>query len=160
MTIFAPPCSLIRRVGVMLYDALLLIAIILLGSLPMVALYEIIMGEPYEGGILLWLYLLGLGYLYFAWFWTHGGQTLGMRTWRVVIIRDDSGRRPSWGDCLIRYGVALLSWSILAAGFVWSLFDREKRAWHDIASGTSLVVLPRAMPSDGTSEGDERNAGE
>ncbi len=142
MTIYASPCGLLRRFGAILYDAILLLAIVLIASLPVV----IAMDGAADGELWFTGYVLAIGYVYFAWFWIHGGQTLGMRTWRIVIIRDDGGR-PGWRDCLLRYGVAIASWLPLAGGFLWGLVDAEKRTLHDLASGTSLVVLPRANPT-------------
>lgn len=138
MTIYALPCGLLRRFGAMLYDAILLLAVIFFASLPIV----IAIDGAVDGQLWFTAYVLAIGYVYFAWFWTHGGQTLGMRTWRVTIIRDDGGP-PGWRDCLVRYGVAILSWLPLAGGFLWGLVDDEKRTLHDLVSGTSLVVLPR-----------------
>ena len=152
MTIHAPPSGLLRRFGAMFYDAILLLAVIIFATLPVVIIHGLVFGAPPAGELWFSIYLLLVGYLYFAWFWTHGGQTLGMRTWRLVIIRDD-GSRPGWRDCLIRYVVALCGWIPAGAGYFWALFDSEKRTLHDIASGTSLVVLPRTLPSDDTAEG-------
>ncbi len=48
--------------------------------------------------------MIGVIYLFFAYFWVHGGQTLGMRAWRFRLLRDDgeplttadAGRRLLW----------------------------------------------------------------
>lgn len=139
MTIYASPCGLLRRFGAILYDTILLLAILVIASLPVV----IGIGGAADGELWFTGYVLTIGYAYFAWFWIHGGQTLGMRTWRVVMIRDDGGR-PDWRNCLLRYAVAIVSWLPLGGGFFWGLVDAEKRTFHDLASRTSLVVLPRA----------------
>ena len=83
------------------------------------------------------LYLLGWSYLYFAWQWTHGGQTLGMRAWHVVLRGRDTGA-VSWPAATRRFGLALLSWVMAGAGFLWALFDQERLAFHDRYSGTRL----------------------
>ena len=87
-------------------------------------------------------WLLLVWFLYLAWCWRSGGMTIGMRAWRVCIERID-GERPGWGQCLLRFLVALLSSAALGAGFIWSLFDGQKRCWHDIASGTVLWHRPK-----------------
>lgn len=139
MTIHAPPCGLLRRFGAIIYDAILLIAVVVIASLPVVVLHAgATDGEPWFTA-----YVLAIGYVYLAWFWTHGGQTLGMRTWRIVIIRDD-GHPVTWRDGLVRFVTAICSWIPLGAGFLWSLVDSERRTLHDIVSATSLVVLPRS----------------
>jgi len=134
------PCGLLRRLAIILYDTLLLGALLLLASalaLPVVG------DEPARAGHPLFkLYLAVISFLYFGWFWTAGRRTLGMQSWRVRIRRLD-GRPPTWDQALRRYLVAPLSWTALGLGFLWALFDPHRRTWHDLASGTVLVVLPK-----------------
>ena len=85
------------------------------------------------------LYLLAVWFGYVAWCWHNGGMTLGMRAWRVR-IESVSGGRPDWGQCLLRFLLSLLSAVAAGAGFLWSLFDPQKRCWHDRLSGTALYV--------------------
>lgn len=86
-------------------------------------------------------YLLTLVGGYFFGFWL-GGQTPGMRAWRLRIERV-GGARLRGRDALLRLLAAALSWAALGVGFLSALVDREQRAWHDRLSGTRLVVLPR-----------------
>lgn len=72
--------------------------------------------------------------------WRRGGQTLGMRPWRLEVTAAD-GRRAGFGALSLRYAVATLSLAALGLGFLWSLLDRERRTWHDIASRTVMVRL-------------------
>jgi uncharacterized RDD family membrane protein YckC len=61
-----------------------------------------------------------------------------MRPWRLRVVADDGGRastRALW----LRFAVATLSLAPGGLGFLWSLIDRERRTWHDIASRTRLV---------------------
>ena len=44
--------------------------------------------------------------IYFVWFWTHGGQTVAMKAWRVRVVAAD-GQPLSQGRALLRY---LLGW--------------------------------------------------
>ena len=37
----------------------------------------------------------------------------------------------------------MLSAACVGLGYLWCLFDRDKRYWHDILSGTRLVLLPK-----------------
>jgi hypothetical protein len=82
------------------------------------------------------------GFLFYGWFWTHGGQTLGMRTWRLRLVRADGGP-ITWHITAIRFGSALLALAPLGLGLWWALFDKDKRAWHDRLSGTRLIVTPK-----------------
>ncbi len=74
--------------------------------------------------------------------WARGGQTLGMRPWRLRVVARD-GSRPSRGALIKRYLVGNLSLLLGGLGFWWAWFDRDKRTWHDRASGTRLVRLPK-----------------
>ena len=78
----------------------------------------------------------GIG-LYATASWRRGGQTIGMKPWRLKVLTADGGR-PGWRALLIRYAVASLS---LGAALLWSLVDGERRGLHDLASGTAFVRL-------------------
>ncbi|MDH3355608.1 MAG: RDD family protein, partial [Chromatiales bacterium] len=91
---------------------------------------------------LIYIYYLGISLLFYGWFWTHGGQTLGMRVWRIQVI-DESGEPVNWSQAAIRFGVALLSWCCIGTGFLWALFDNKSRGWHDLASKSRLIVIPK-----------------
>jgi uncharacterized RDD family membrane protein YckC len=39
--------------------------------------------------------------------------------------------------------VATLSLLAVGLGFIWALFDGERRCWHDIAAGTRFVRMDR-----------------
>lgn len=74
--------------------------------------------------------------------WRRGGQTLGMRPWRLKVLCAD-GRPAGTKALLVRYAVATLSLAAGGLGLLWTFVDRERRAWHDLASGTVLVRLER-----------------
>ena len=76
---------------------------------------------------------------YFVVSWRHGGQTIGMRPWRLRLVTP-SGRPPRTHALWLRYLVATAT---LGLGFFWAFFDRDKRALYDIAAGTVFV---RMMP--------------
>lgn len=75
--------------------------------------------------------------------WRGGGQTLGMRPWRLRVVAADGGT-PVTRGLVLRYLVGTLSLLAGGLGFWWAWVDRERLAWHDRASGTRLVRLPRA----------------
>lgn len=141
MTTELPPPGLLRRLGAMFYDSLLLLALLMLLSYP----YVWLTGGAKSGLIvktLYQLYLLAICFFYFAGFWVRGGQTLGLRTWRMKLVRNDGGP-ITWTIAFKRFAAALLSWLCLGLGFLWILFDRDKLAWHDRWSGTRLVFLQK-----------------
>lgn len=130
------PCTLLRRLLIMLYDALAIIALLILAtSAAMLAGFENLSAgrDP-----LFTLYLLAVWFTYLGWCWRHGGMTVGMRAWRVVII-NDNGRPPGWGRCLLRFAVSWLSAAAAGLGFLWALFEPGRRTWHDMASATRLL---------------------
>jgi uncharacterized RDD family membrane protein YckC len=65
-----------------------------------------------------------------------------MLAWRVRLVRSGDGGRIGWKQALIRYIAALFSWVAAGAGFWWSLYDPEKRTWHDRLSRTELHMAP------------------
>ncbi|MGD8497475.1 MAG: RDD family protein [Chromatiales bacterium] len=131
--------GLARRLAAMIYDTLLLAAVVFIAAAPTAAL-DIEPGSL--GSYLLLLYVLLVAFLFLGWFWTHGGQTLGMKTWRLRLERMD-GTSIDWYDAGLRFATAMLSWAALGLGFVWSVFHPERLAWHDIASRTRLVRVPK-----------------
>jgi uncharacterized RDD family membrane protein YckC len=75
--------------------------------------------------------------------WRRGGQTVGMRPWRLRVLAAD-GAAAGTSALWLRYAVATLSLAAAGLGFLWSLVDRDRRTWHDLASGTVLVRLDAA----------------
>lgn len=129
------PCELWRRLLAMSYDAVIVIALLMLATaLAMLAGFREMTALRDPGFT---LYLAGVCLLYFSLSWHRGGMTLGMRAWRIRIAARDGGL-PGWSRCLARFLAAMLSAAPAGAGFFWSLFDARKRAWHDRLSGTFL----------------------
>ena len=75
--------------------------------------------------------------------WRRGGQTLGMRPWRIRVVAADGGT-PSAGALWRRYAVGMLSLLAGGLGFWWAWIDRAGLTWHDRASATRIVRLPKA----------------
>ncbi|GAB2489950.1 RDD family protein [Arenimonas alkanexedens] len=94
------------------------------------------------GQLVLWLACATISGVYAVLSWQHAGQTLGMRPWRLKVTTPD-GRLAPTGKLWLRYAVAIISLAAGGLGFLWSLVDRERRTWHDLASGTVLVRLSR-----------------
>ena len=131
----APP-GLARRLAAIAYDCFLLVAVLILATALLMPFTGGQAIEPHNA--LYTAYLLAVSFGYFGWFWTHGGQTLGMRTWHMRL--ESVGRRaPSWSQALGRFAGACLSWLAFGAGFLWLLVDRDRLTWHDRLSGTRLV---------------------
>ncbi len=129
-----------RRLAAICYDTLLVVALLMvLTGIVIIARA----GTGVEPGEPWFQALLMVGYwLYFAWSWTHGGQTVGMRAWRMRLVGPD-GADVTWGQASSRFAAAWLSALVLGLGFWWGGFDREKLCWHDRLSRTELASKPK-----------------
>lgn len=138
--------SLLRRLGAMFYDSVLLLGVLMVANAIIVIPYEVIVGSPvYEHFLpltLMRLYLLAVVAIFFVYFWTRGGQTLGMRAWRLRVVTE-AGEPLGTLDAIKRFGWAIPS--VLGLGFgVWmSLFNADRLAWHDRKSGSRLVMVKK-----------------
>lgn len=141
----AHPAALSHRLLAMLYDAMPLAALwfataalglLLRGGAPVTPNTPAAMLEFAA------MLLVSFGYLGLS--WRRGGQTLGMRAWRLQLLSRDGCTAPSWNRLALRFVVAWISLAALGLGFFWSLLDRERRTWHDLASGTVMLRLPKA----------------
>lgn len=132
------PASVGRRLAATLYDGLLLLAMWMSA-----ALLEVLITDALGFGrspALTRALLMSIAAFFFGWCWTHGGQTLGGRAWRLRVERLD-GQPLNTPTALLRF-VAAISW--LPLGVIWALLHHERRALHDLISGTRVVVLPKA----------------
>lgn len=128
--------GLARRITSMLYEGLVIFSILLVGFLlPQIVLYGF---GLQAAGRLLVLHVVVLLLVYFGWCWTHGGQTLPMKTWKLRIIDEQGGPvRPA--QAVLRYGAAWPSICFLGIGLLWSLIDRDRQFLHDRLAGTRIV---------------------
>jgi uncharacterized RDD family membrane protein YckC len=144
------PAGIWRRLAAIVYDLLAIFALLMLLTGFVLAARR---GEAFDAQSAWFRLLLLTGcWSYFAWCWTHGGVTLGMRAWRLVLTRYDGGP-VGLGAATLRFFAAWLSALPAGLGFLWSLFDSDRRTWHDRISGT--VLLRRAK----LTQPDDRNTG-
>ena len=135
-----PNSSLIRRLGAILYDTLLVFALMCLATIPFIAVRGGEFVEPESPAHQVTLLLVAYGF--FVGFWSRKGRTLGMQSWGLQ-LEAANGDVPSVAACSIRFVAAILSWAVFGIGFLWQLIDKEKLTWHDRLSGTRLVYYPR-----------------
>jgi uncharacterized RDD family membrane protein YckC len=133
--------SLLRRAAAILYDWLLLFAVLMIATLPFVATREGGVVEANENSYLQ-VWLLFVIYVFFTFFWWKGGQTLGIRAWRMRVETAD-GTSPSFGRASLRFVAAMVSLVPFGLGFFWQLWDRDRLTWHDRWSGTYLKYYPK-----------------
>lgn len=131
------PASLWRRLAAMLYDAFLIVALWFLTTMFMVAAVN--EGNPVGGPVFQFFLYLEAGSFY-AYFWHVKGQTLGMQVWKIRTI-NDAGEILTLSECVARFFFATFSLIFMGLGFIWILFDSERLAWHDRASGTRVIFL-------------------
>lgn len=161
---------IIKRLLAIFYDAFLLIAILFLA---MALLLLISAGHPFQDGDpLITAYLLVVSFGFFGWFWTHGGQTLGMRAWKLR-VQQRSGDAITWRQTVVRFATALPAWVVLCigtalvtniqlsthawldqlsqpvgwlifiTGIVWLVIDQWPDGWRDKLSGTQVIKLDK-----------------
>ena len=146
----APPDALVfRRLLALFYDLWPVLALWMLIS----ALFNIgyllsghgereILKTGSALGILLWLCCWLAAGAYAVYSWLRGGQTLGMRPWRLRVTGRD-GAAPTRTQLIKRYLVGTLSLLLGGMGFWWAWFDRERLTWHDRISGTRVAQVPK-----------------
>jgi uncharacterized RDD family membrane protein YckC len=133
----APPATLARRALALIYEALLLTAVVFIGSLPFVMFVNV--ADHGIARLLFQVYLVALTGVYFTWQWRRGGQTLAMKTWHMRLVTR-AGAPLAWEHALKRFAFALPGTLLLGAGFLWALVDREGLFLHDRLAGTRIVM--------------------
>jgi len=121
---------LLRRIAAFLYDSLLLFALFFFVTGVAIQFNE---GRAIESG-LYQLALLPVAALFFFWFWNHGGQTLGMRAWRIKLVNND-GADADKVACLLRVVTGTLFFGLT---FLYALFNQSGNTLHDQLSSTRV----------------------
>lgn len=127
------PAGLPRQIGAILYDALLLFGVLFVVTAPVVILLEWTYQDPGYT-----IYIISMIFFYFGWFWTHGGQTLGMKTWKIRLVSTENSK-VRWPQAFRRFVTAWVSCLAAGTGFFRALFSKDGATWHDLASNTRLV---------------------
>jgi len=73
-------------------------------------------------------------------FWVNGGQTLGMRAWRLKVV--DAELRPlGFSTAVKRCLAGIPTWLPAGLGFLWMLVDSQQLTWQDRLSGSRIIRL-------------------
>lgn len=167
-----PPATLKRRLLAMVYESMLLFAVLFAATLLFSTLLEQRHALYRRDDLQYWLFVV-LG-IYFCWFWRHGGQTLAMKTWRIQVLTRD-GTPLSWARAVPRYVLAWLwflpglaaarylnaqGWMLVALPtlnmLLWALavfLDRDRQFLHDRLAGTRIIQLPPIAPPEKLASG-------
>jgi uncharacterized RDD family membrane protein YckC len=127
--------GIFRHLAIIIYDLLLLLALLFLATALVLPFNK---GEAFATTQYFFpLYLLFISFMFYGWFWTHGGQTLGMKTWKTKL--QTFNQQPiTWKHAYKRFFMALVSFAFFGLGFLWKFVDKQKYTWHDHFSKTTL----------------------
>lgn len=153
------PCPVWRRLIALVYDLLIVVAIVMVvGLLCQLATGGKLIATGAHAVVPPWYQALQ-GVVVAAYFiasWRRGGQTVGMRPWRIRVCRDDGGT-ISLQQAVVRVlvaaapmlllalepalGLRAVLWAVLGAWALWfavACFDPRRRALHDFAADTEV----------------------
>ena len=136
MTATSPiPASFLHRLGAIFYDALILLALLMLSTWILMPFTN---GEAIEAGEIAYqLYLLVICCGYYLGFWLYGGQTVGMRAWRIRI------RTLENTPLTLKIAGQRLLWAVLTLlpggfGLWFALFRADRQTLYDMRAKTAL----------------------
>jgi uncharacterized RDD family membrane protein YckC len=135
------PVRLWRRFAAMLYDLLPLLGLWIVAAGLWVLVFHNVYDPQHPQPVLralLGVWLLVVAGAYFVVSWTRIGATIGMRAWKLKLIRD-SGARVGVRIATVRYLLALVSLAAFGCGFWYAWFDGDRRAWHDRVCRTRMT---------------------
>lgn len=126
----------LRRIAAIFYDSILLTGILFTATAFLLTFNH---GEAFRPGNLIYSSVLVLiSGAFFIWFWTHGGQTLGMRAWKIRLERAD-GAPCDTKTALSHWIIGLILGSLLGIGWWYALIDPKGRALQDLFCRTRVV---------------------
>ncbi len=138
MTDIVLQAPLWRRLAAATYDGLLLLGIWMVCLMVDTVVRDSFGAAREWHALRAFLFLIGLAF--FGWFWTHGGQTLGMRAWRLKLRRVD-GRALTWLNALARYATMLLCWGVALTPLVMQLPLYASRPASATVAALAVVII-------------------
>ena len=128
-----------RYIAAIFYDLILVIAVILLATAIFHSLND--GSVSVQSSLLAFrLYLLSVSFVFYGWFWTHGGQTLGLRAWKLRLVNHKQ-KDINWKQALIRYLTAYISWLFCGLGILWRLWQKDHKTWQDLSSKSDIIHI-------------------
>ena len=91
--------------------------------------------------LIIWFVLLFLlQFLYFGYFWSKDGQSMGMRWLHIRVVRRNKEEQLSFWRAAFRGSVGYwLSGVVFYIGYLWAIWDDENETWHDKVFDTWVV---------------------
>lgn len=161
MTDLVLPAPLWRRLVALAYDGLLYVALLMAGLVLAIPFVAFVVADdartPLHNYVILQAYGFVVGAGFFGWSWTRGGQTLGMRVWRLQVRRLD-GAPLRWPVAILRFAAGLVpvlaglwlgkqfgptAYGAALLGYLPCLLSSRGQAFNDLIAGTEVVELPR-----------------
>lgn len=136
--------SLLRILGSVFYDWLIVLSLLMIGGFFIVPLYSVLSGNEsfMAGSPFFRLYVLAIITLYFGYFWMRSGQTVGMKAWRIKLIGVENPKITA-KQVIIRLIVAMPAYGFALLGLFWRFIDPHQRSWLDLTSNSCLIFLPK-----------------
>ena len=76
---------------------------------------------------------------YYIHSWKIGGQTLGMRAWKIKIVSNSNSDNITYIQATLRFVTGIISSLMLGLGLFWKLFSKKNLSWMDMVSQTSTI---------------------
>jgi len=135
--------SLIKLGACLLYESLVIIAIAFIGA----ATFVVLFGDATQGikRLLLQCFIWALIGVYFVLSWVKRGQTLSMRSWKLLLIRQtqsaESTALINLHTAILRYLLATIGLCVFGLGFFWCLIDKDGLFLHDRLLHCKIILL-------------------
>ncbi len=133
------PAGFLKRILAIIYDSLLIAAIVLVLSLLLVFING---GYPESGSFLSFIQffiLVFTGPIFYSYFWiVNKGQTTGMQAWKIKLVTMDE-TELNIKKTMLRCLISTISFAFIGLGYLWILYDKENLSWSDILTKTKVI---------------------
>ena len=133
------PAGIGRRLGAIVYDSILIVAIWVMSLVIVVISSQVTdLSEPVVATSTVQLLCAMELFAFFYFFWLYRGRTLGMLVWHthLAVVNEEQLRAR---HVVLRFTGACLCFASLGLGYIWILFDGNNRSWSDLISGTCVL---------------------
>jgi len=133
------PAGFLKRILALVYDSLLIVAIVLVLSLLLV----FVNGGYSESGsfasFIQFFILVFTGPIFYSYFWiVNKGQTTGMQAWKIKLVTMDE-TELNINKTMLRCLISTISFACLGLGYLWILYDKDDLSWSDILTKTKVI---------------------